>query len=61
MLTHEIKLQVFMEGHPDWDAQFTVPPVPHALWEAEDWVRWVDSENGSAFGYNGHWIRKEKD
>ena len=57
-----------MEGHPDWDAQFTVPPVHHTLFlsimacvikgepipirEAEDWVRWVDN--------NGHWIRKAK-
>ena len=52
-LTHEIKLQVFREGHPDWDAQLPVPPVHPTLWEAEDWVRWVDN--------NGHWIRKEKD
>ena len=52
MITYEIKLQVFKGGHPDWDAQFPVPPVHVTLWKAEDWVRWVDN--------NGHWIRKAK-
>ena len=49
-LTHEIKLQALKGRHPDWDAQFPVPPVHTVYWAEEDWVRWVDN--------NGHWIRK---
>jgi hypothetical protein len=49
-MNEAIKLQVFEEGHPKWDAQFPVPPVHTTYWKAEEWVRWVDN--------NGNWIRK---
>ena len=53
MITYETKLQVFGQGHPQWDAKFPSPGVHTTLWDAQDWIRWVDK--------NGRWIRKEKE
>lgn len=47
-MTYEFKLELYKKGH----YVFAAPPVTHAQWGDEDWVRYIDSCNG--------WRPKEK-
>jgi hypothetical protein len=50
MLTLEMKIHIVQLGHPNWDYQFSVPPVHTTMWDTLNWIKWIDK--------NGRWIKK---